>query len=74
MHLSSHHSPFSGVIEPLQELDGGALPTAAAPHQSQRLPLLHLQIQPLEDGNVRARRVVELHALKAHVAVKLALD
>ena len=51
--LSSHHSPLPGVVEPLQQLDGGALPTAAATHQSQSLSLFHLQIQPLEDGNIR---------------------
>ena len=54
VYLSSHHSPFSGVIEALQQLYGGALSTAAAAHQSQSLPLLHLQIQPLQDRHIRA--------------------
>lgn len=73
VYLSSHHSPFSGVIESLQELDGSALSTATAPHQSQSLSLLHLQIQPLEDGNIGARGVVKSNALKTHVTFKMVL-
>lgn len=51
---SSYHTSFSGVVEPLQELDGCAFSTAAAPHQGQSLSLAHLQVQPSEDGYMRA--------------------
>lgn len=54
VYLPSYHSPLSGVVEPLQQLDGGALSTATAPHQGQSLSLPHLQIQPLQDLHIRA--------------------
>lgn len=72
--LSSHHSPFEGVVEPLQELDGGALSAAAATHQGQSFSLAHLQIQPLEDGYVRAGGVVKLNILKANITVESILE
>lgn len=74
VYLSSHHSPLSGVVEPLQQLDGGALSTAAAPHQRQSLSHFHIQIQPLEDGHIRARRVVKLNVVKTHVTIKFLLE
>lgn len=67
--LSSHHSPLQGVIEPLQQLNGGALSTAAASHQGQSLSLLHLQVQPLQDGHVGPRRVVKADTAELHVSV-----
>lgn len=70
----SHHCPIDGVVEPLQQLDGGALPTAAAPHQGQSLALLHTQIEPLQDGHVGARWIVKLNPLKGHITIKLVLD
>lgn len=74
MCLSTHHSPLSGVIEPLQQLDDGALSTAAAADQGQSLSLPHLQVQPLEDGQVSPCRVVELHMLKLNITIKFVLE
>lgn len=71
--FSPHHSALSGVVEPLQQLDGGALSTAAAPHQGQSFSLLHAQIQASQDWDVRPRRIVKLHTLKAHVTIKCVL-
>lgn len=69
MFVFSHHSPLLGVIEPLQQLNGGALSTAATADQGKSLSLLHLQAQPLQDGNVGPRRVVEADIGELHVSV-----
>ena len=45
---SSHHA-LRGVIQPLHQLDGGALPAAAVPNQGHRLPALYLQVEALQD-------------------------
>lgn len=45
---SSHHA-LRGVIQPLHQLDGGALPTAAVPNQGHRLPTPYLQVEALQD-------------------------
>lgn len=72
--LLSHHFPIQRVIEPLQQLDGGALPTAAASHQGQSFSLLYTQIQPLQDGYIRTWRIIKLDPLKGHITIKLVLE
>ena len=37
------------VIEPLQQLDGGAFPTATAAHKGYGLPTVHLETQAIQD-------------------------
>lgn len=45
--VSTYHQALAWVIKALQQLDGGALSTATAAHEGQRLPPLHLEVHPL---------------------------
>ncbi|KAK7834869.1 hypothetical protein U0070_022840 [Myodes glareolus] len=45
-----------GVVEPLQQLDSGALPTATVADQGHRLSALHLQVEALQDLQEKARQ------------------
>ena len=42
------HAAAVDVIEALQQLHDGALAAAAVTHQRRRLPVLHLQAQPVQ--------------------------
>ena len=64
----AHHCPGPGVVEPLEQLDHCALPAAAAAHQGQRLPLLHLQAQPLKHWHIGPGGIVEHDVTKLHIA------
>lgn len=71
---SSYHSPLFGVIKSLNQLYDCALPTATAAHQGQWLTLLHLQIQPSEDGHIWSWGVIELNVFEVNLSVKLFLE
>ena len=58
--LTHHHSCLC-VVEPLYQLHGGTLATAAGTHQSDSLTLTHRDVQLLKDLGIRAGWVVELH-------------
>ena len=49
-----------GVVEPLQQLDGGALATAAAAHQSDGLARLHVQRHVVQHLQVNSGRSTAL--------------
>ena len=50
LHINScPHQPSIRIVEPLQQLDGGALATPTGTHQGHRLPLADLQVQSLQD-------------------------
>lgn len=61
------------VVEPLQQLDAGALPTAAAAHEGQRLALLHRHIQPIQDLDVRPGGVGEITVNELNVPLEVIL-
>ena len=69
----AHHCSKHWVVEPLQELDHRALPTAAAAHQGQGLALLHLQAQPLKHRHVGPGGIAEHDVIKGHISFKLIL-
>ena len=52
---TTHHA-LCGVVEPLQQLDSGALPTATVADQGHRLSALHLQVEALQDLPRQTRR------------------
>ena len=52
------------VVEPLNERDDGALPTATGTHQSHRLPTRHLQREPLQNWDAGSSGVGKVDTLK----------
>lgn len=56
----THHLTFVGIIEPFQELNAGALPTAAAPHKRQSLARFHRHNQVIQHLDVWSGRIGEL--------------
>ena len=52
---TTHHA-LCGVVEPLQQLDSGALPTATVADQGHGLSTLHLQVEALQDLQEKARQ------------------
>lgn len=69
----SHHSAVVGIIKPLQQLDAGALPTAAAAHEGQRLARLHRHVQPIQDLDVWPGGVSELTVNELDVSLEVIL-
>lgn len=68
-----HHSAVVGIVKPLQQLHAGALPTAAAAHEGQRLAGLHRHIQPIQDLDVRPGGVGELTVNEVDVPLEVLL-
>ena len=64
----STHLAVVGVVEPLNELDGGALPATTGTDQSHRLSRTDLETQPLQNPYVRSSRIVEHHVAELDVA------
>ena len=68
-----HHSALVGVIEALQQLDAGALATATAAHEGQRLAGLHRHVEPIQHLHVGPGGVGELTVDELHVAAEVVL-
>lgn len=63
-----------GVVKPLQQLHTGALPTAAAAHEGQRLAGLHRHVEPVQHLDVRPGRVGELAVDELDVPPEVILE
>lgn len=61
------------VVEPLQQLHAGALPTATAAHEGQRLAGLHRHVEPIQDLDVRPAGVSELAVNEVNVPLEVIL-
>lgn len=68
-----HHSAVVRIIKPLQQLNTGALPAAAAAHKGQRLAGLHRHIQPIQDLDVWPGGVGELTVNELNVPLEVIL-
>lgn len=62
------------VVEALQQLNAGALPTAAAAHEGQRLAGLHRNVQTVQNLDVRSGGVGELTVDELDVPLKVVLE
>lgn len=69
-----HHSAVVGVVKPLQQLHTGALPTATAAHEGQRLAGLHRHVEPVQHLDVRPGRVGELAVDELDVSLEVILE
>lgn len=67
---SSHHA-LRRVIQPLHQLDGGALPTAAVPDQGHRLPTPYLQVEALQDLNFVSRWIMEVNISEFQISFNI---
>lgn len=71
--VPAHHSALVWIIKPLQQLNTGALPAAAAAHKGQRLTGLHRHIQPIQDLDVWPGGVGELAVNEVNVPLEVIL-
>lgn len=69
----SHHFAKVRIIKPLQKLNAGALPTAAAAHKGQRLSRLHRHTQSIQDLDVWPGGVGELTVNEVNVPLEVIL-
>lgn len=69
----SHHSAVIGIVEPLQQLHAGALATAAAAHEGQRLTRLYRHVEPVQDLDVGPGGVGELAVNEVEVPLEVIL-
>ena len=73
MHGGTYHLALVGVVEALQQLDAGALPTAAAAHERQGLAGPHRHAQPVQPLDVWSGGVREIAVDELQVAFEVIL-
>lgn len=69
----SYHLSFIGVIESLQQLNAGALPTAAASHKSKSLSWMYRHLQTPQNLDVWPAGIREPTPFEFYLALEVIL-